>query len=275
MKHRPIPSTGEMLPIVGLGTYRGFDVGPDHAVRARLADVVNLALSPGKAMIDSSPMYGRAEQVTGDILVDRALAGHAFLATKVWTTGKSQGIAQMEKSMRLLRTDTLDLMQVHNLVDVNTHLASLKGWKAEGRVRYVGVTHYHSGAYDELEAVMRREKIDFVQLNYSLDDRAAEARLLPLAQERGIAIIVNMPFGGGGLLGRVSDSPLPPFAKDVGATTWAQLLLKFVLGHPAVTVAIPGTGNPQHMGENMQASDGDLAAAREQVIAWAKGKSLG
>ena len=270
MKHRSIPSTGEMLPIVGLGTYRGFDVGNDHTERARLADVVNLALSPGKAMIDSSPMYGHAEQVTGDILIDRALAGHAFLATKVWTTGKNQGIAQMEKSMRLFRTDKLDLMQVHNLVDVNTHLATLKDWKTQGRVRYVGVTHYHSGAYDELEAVMRREKLDFVQLNYSLDDRAAEARLLPLAQERGIAVIVNMPFGGGGLLGRVSKESLPAFANDIGATTWAQVLLKFVLGHPAVTVAIPGTGNPQHMGENMQASDGDLASAREQVIAWAK-----
>lgn len=275
MKHRPIPSSGEMLPIVGLGTYRGFDVGAESGVRARLADVVNLVLSPGKAMIDSSPMYGRAEQVTGDILVDKGLVGHAFLATKVWTTGKNQGIAQMEKSMRLMRTDKLDLMQVHNLVDVNTHLATLRAWKAEGRVRYVGVTHYHSGAYGELEAVTRREKLDFVQLNYSLDDRAAETRLLPLAQERGIGVIVNMPFGGGGLLGRMSNEPLPAFANDIGATTWAQILLKFVLGHPAVTVAIPGTGNPHHMGENMQASDGDLEAARAQIIAWAKGKSLG
>ncbi len=274
MQQRAIPSSGEMLPIVGLGTYRGFDVGTDAATRARLGEVLNVVLGPGKAMIDSSPMYGRAEDVTGALLADRGLGGHAFLATKVWTSGKAQGIAQMEKSLRLLRTDKLDLMQVHNLVDVNTHLATLKGWKAKGRVRYVGVTHYHSGAYRELEAVLKAEKLDFVQLNYSLDDRAAEERLLPLARDRGIAVIVNLPFGGGGLVGRLDKQPLPPFAKDISAGTWAQLLLKFVLGHPAVTVAIPGTGNPKHMAENVAAADGDLASGREQILAWSKGKSL-
>jgi len=274
MHQRPIPSSGEMLPIVGLGTYRGFDVAHEPGVWTRLGDVLNLVLASGKAMIDSSPMYGRAEEVTGAVLVDKGLNGHAFLATKVWTSGKAQGIAQMEKSIKLLRTDVLDLMQVHNLVDVNTHLDTLKGWKADGRVRYVGITHYQSSAYDDLEAVMKREKLDFVQLNYSLDDRAAEERLLPLAQDRGIAVIVNMPFGGGGLLPRLSSQPLPPMAKDVGAQTWAQILLKFVLGHPAVTVAIPGTGNPQHMGENMQAADGDLVDGRARIVAWAKGRSL-
>ena len=263
-----------MLPVIGLGTYRGFDVGNDAAARARLGEVLNLVLAPGKAMIDSSPMYGRAEDITGALLTDTGLSGHGFLATKVWTSGKAQGIAQMEKSLRHLRTDKLDLMQVHNLVDVNTHLATLKGWKAEGRVRYVGVTHYHSGAYSELETVLKREKLDFVQLNYSLDDRVAEERLLPLAQDRGIAVIVNMPFGGGGLVGRLSKEPLPPFAKDIGADTWAQVLLKFVLGHPAVTVAIPGTGNPKHMAENVAATDGDLASGRAQILAWSKGRSL-
>ncbi len=274
MQQRPIPSTGEMLSIVGLGTYRGFDVGNDAATRARLGDVLNLVTASGKAMLDSSPMYGRAEEVTGVVLRERNLTGHAFLATKVWTTGKAQGIAQMEKSLKLLGTDSLDLMQVHNLVDVNTHLATLGGWKADGRVRYVGVTHYHSGAYDELETILRRHKLDFVQLNYSLDDRAAEQRLLPLAQERGIGVIVNMPFGGGNLLGRVANTPLPPFAKDIGCETWAQVLLKFVLGHPAVTVSIPGTGNPKHMAENISAADGDLVSSREQILVWSKGKSF-
>lgn len=274
MQHRPIPSTGEMLPIVGLGTYRGFDVGKDAAIRARLGDVLNLVTAPGKAMIDSSPMYGRAEEVTGAVLQERNLTGHAFLATKVWTTGRAQGIAQMERSLNLLGTNRLDLMQVHNLVDVNAHLATLEGWKAEGRVRYVGVTHYHSGAYVELEAILRRKRLDFMQLNYSLDDRAAEERLLPLAQERGVAVIVNMPFGGGNLVGRVAKEPLPPFAKTIGCDTWAQVLLKFVLGHPAVTVTIPGTGNPKHMAENISAADGDLVSSREQILAWSKGKSL-
>jgi diketogulonate reductase-like aldo/keto reductase len=274
MKQRAIPSTGEMLPIVGLGTYRGFDVGINPSERERLTEVLNVVLAQGRAMIDSSPMYGRAEDVTGRLLQDGKLDGHAFLATKVWTSGKGQGIAQMEKSLKLLRTDKLDLMQVHNLMDVNTHLATLKDWKAQGRVRYVGVTHYHSGAYGALEAVMRKEKLDFVQLNYSLDDREAEERLLPLAQDRGIAIIVNLPFGGGGLIGRMSKQPLPPFAKEIGAASWGQILLKFVLGHPAVTVAIPGTGNPKHMAENVTAADGDLASGRERILAWAKNQSF-
>lgn len=272
MLQRAIPSTGEMLPVIGLGTYRGFDVGSDTAARARLADVLKLVVANKNGMVDSSPMYGRAEDVSGALIEQHGLRASTFIATKVWTSGKDRGIAQMEKSFKLFRTDRIDLMQVHNLVDTRAHLDTLAGWKKEGRVRYVGVTHYHAGAYDELEATLNKEKLDFVQLNYSLDDRVAEQRLLPLAQHKGIAVIVNVPFGGGGLLSQVSKDPLPPFAKEIGADSWAQLLLKFVIGHPAVTVTIPGTGNPKHMADNLAAADGDVASGREAILKWAKGK---
>jgi diketogulonate reductase-like aldo/keto reductase len=264
---RPIPATGELLPIIGCGTYRGFDVG-GGSEQTRLAEVLATLLDAKGAMIDSSPMYGRAEEVTGTLLQRLARRNDAFLATKVWTTGKASGIAQMKRSLELLRTDHVDLMQVHNLVDVRTHLGTLAGWKADGQTRYVGVTHYHSGAYPELEQTLRRETLDFVQLNYSLDDRAAEDRLLPLAIDKGIAVIVNVPFGGGGLLRRLAAEALPDFSEEIGCRTWSQLLLKFVLGHPGVTCAIPGTGNPTHMAENMAAADGDLAEARKRILTW-------
>ena len=265
---RPIPSTGELLPVVGCGTYRGFDVDDGSKEYSRLGGVLGSLLDVKGSMIDSSPMYGRAEDVTGALLQRLGRQSDAFLATKVWTTGKASGITQMERSLKLLRTDHVDLMQVHNLVDMRTHLDTLAGWKAEGRTRYVGVTHYHSGAYRELEQALRGEQLDFVQLNYSLDDRAAEERLLPLAIQKGIAVIVNVPFGGGGLLKRLAREPLPDFAEMIGYRNWSQLLLKFVLGHPAVTCAIPGTGNPAHMAENMAAANGDLAEARNQILAW-------
>ena len=265
---RPIPSTGELLPVVGCGTYRGFDVDDGSKQHSRLGDVLGALLDVKGSMIDSSPMYGRAEDVTGALLQRLGRRSDAFLATKVWTTGKASGITQMERSLKLLRTDHVDLMQVHNLVDMRTHLDTLAGWKAEGRTRYVGVTHYHSGAYTELEQALRGEQLNFVQLNYSLDDRAAEERLLPLAVEKGIAVIINVPFGGGGLLKRLTREPLPDFAEMIGCRTWSQLLLKFVLGHPAVTCAIPGTANPAHMAENMAAADGDLAEARNRILAW-------
>jgi diketogulonate reductase-like aldo/keto reductase len=261
-----------LLPIIGCGTYRGFDVG-GGGERTRLAEVLVTLLDAKGAMIDSSPMYGRAEEVTGTLLQRLGRRHDAFLATKVWTTGKASGIAQMKRSLELLRTDHVDLMQVHNLVDVRTHLGTLTGWKAEGRTRYVGVTHYHSGAYPELEQTLRREPLDFVQLNYSLDDRAAEDRLLPLAADKGIAVIVNVPFGGGGLVRRLAREPLPDFSEEIGCRIWSQLLLKFVLGHPSVTCAIPGTGNPSHMAENMAAADGDLVEARQRILDWWQGRS--
>jgi aryl-alcohol dehydrogenase-like predicted oxidoreductase len=269
MDTRPIPSTNEKLPVIGCGTWRGFDVGPNAAARAKLTEVLQVLFAAGGSVIDSSPMYGSSEGVTGDLLTAMGAHGRAFLATKVWTTGQAAGVAQMEQSMRLLQTRKLDLMQVHNLVDWRTQLQTLHTWKAEGRIRYIGVTHYTPSAYDALEAVMRAEKLDFVQLNYALDDRTAEQRLLPLAAERGIAILVNQPLGGGGLIGQLGRRKLPGWAAEIGCVSWAQILLKFALANPAVTCVIPGTGNPAHMSDNVAAGVGPYpdAALRARMIA--------
>ncbi len=253
MTTRPIPSSGEPLPVIGLGTYRGFDVAPGPASYRALPGVIDALVAAGGTVIDSSPMYGRAEETTGELLAARSPRPAVFLATKVWTSGREAGIAQMEQSFRLLRTRTIDLMQIHNLVDWRTHLPTLRRWKDERRIRYVGLTHYTPSAYRDVEAVLRAEPVDFLQINYAVDDRAAESRLLPLAQEKGVAVLVNMPFGGGGLLRRLRDRPLPGWAADAGATTWAQLALRFVLAHPAVTCTIPGTGTPRNMAENAAA----------------------
>ena len=255
---RPIPATGEALPVIGCGTYVGFDVARDSAEHQRLPGVLQALFGAGGAVIDSSPMYGRAEAVTGELLAAAGSHGKAFLATKVWTRGRAEGIRQMEESLRRLRVERLDLMQIHNLLDWQTHLATLRDWKAAGRVRYLGVTHYTAGAYDALEAVMRAETLDFVQINYSADEREAERRILPLAAERGMAVIINRPFGGGGLLRRLRDRPLPAWAAEIGATSWAQVLLKFVLSHPAVTCTIPGTSRPEHMADNALAGTGTI-----------------
>ena len=257
MHQRKIASSGEMLPVIGCGTWRTFDVGAKQEERSGLAEVLRLLFDAGGSVIDSSPMYGAAEGVVGDLLAAAGTRDKAFIATKVWTSGRDNGIAQMRQSMRLLKTDRLDLMQIHNLVDWRAHLPTLRAWKVEGRVRYLGVTHYTQSAHDELEAVLRAEKWDFVQLNYALDDRAVERRLLPLAAERGTAVIVNQPFGGGGLLRRLSNRKLPDWAGEIGCKSWAQILLKFVLAHPAVTCVIPGTGKPEHMTDNVQAGLGD------------------
>jgi aryl-alcohol dehydrogenase-like predicted oxidoreductase len=274
MQTRPIPSSGEALPVIGCGTYVGFDVGADSEKLKTLADVVRTLRDAGGKVFDSSPMYGRAEAVLGDLLAAAPDPERTFIAAKVWTRGRQAGITQMERSFALLRIKRIDLMQVHNLLDWQTHLRTLRSWKQDGRIRYVGVTHYTSSAYDELEAVMRKETLDFVQLNYSLDDRAAERKLLPLAAERGIAILVNVPFGGGGLLRRLRNRPLPDWAAEIDCTSWAQILLKFVLAHPAVTCVIPGTGNPAHMADNCGAGTGTLldAALRKRIIAeWEAG----
>ncbi|PXW22811.1 aldo/keto reductase [Paraburkholderia caballeronis] len=266
---RKIPSTGELLPVVGCGTWRTFDVGDDRAAQDRLADVLRVLFASGGSVIDSSPMYGSSEAVVGTLLTRLAARDSAFVATKVWTEGRDAGIGQMEQSMRRLQTSRIDLMQVHNLLDWRTQLATLRDWKAAGRIRYLGVTHYTSGAFAQVEAVMRAERPDFVQINYAADDRDAEARILPLAADLGIAVIVNQPFGGGGLLARVSRQPLPAWAAEIGCTTWAQLLLKFVLAHPAVTVVIPGTGRPEYMRDNVRAGLGAYpdAALRSRIVA--------
>jgi len=251
MQTRPIPSSGEQLPIIGCGTWRGFDVRPGQ--RQRLAEVLEVLFESGGSVIDSSPEYGAAESATGDSLATISAHDRAFLATKVWSRGRESGIRQMNRSFELLQDDVIDLMQVHNLIDWRTHLDTIRAWKREGRIRYLGITHYTQSAHDDLEAIMRTEPLDFVQLNYAVNDRGAADRLLPLAAERGIAVLANRPFGGGGLLRRISQRALPDWANQLGCTSWAQILLKFVLAQPAVTCVIPGTGNPAHMRDNVLA----------------------
>lgn len=270
MQTRPIPSTGQVLPVIGVGTWQGFDVGTSAAERGPLGQVLDALYAAGGSTVDSSPMYGRSEAVAGDLIEAKGARAKTFIATKVWTRGRAEGIAQMERSMALLKTGkSIDLMQVHNLVDYKTHLDTLRGWRSDGRVKYIGVTHYTPSAFTELEAVMRSEKLDFVQLNYAADDRAAEKVLLPLAASKGIAVLVNRPFGGGGALRSLKGKSLLPFAAELGCTSWAQLLLKFILAHPAVTCAIPGTAKPDHMADNAKAGMGALpdAAMREKIAA--------
>ncbi|MBI4611709.1 MAG: aldo/keto reductase [Candidatus Rokubacteria bacterium] len=266
---RPVPSTGETIPAVGLGTWRTFDVDAAPAEREPLREVLRRFAALGGRVVDSSPMYGAAEAVVGDLATDLGLHPSLFLATKVWTTGREAGVAQMERSLQRLRTRRLDLMQVHNLVDWQIHLRTLREWKQAGRIRYLGVTHYTAGAYGELERVMRSEPLDFVQLNYSLGEREAERRLLPLAHDRGIAVLVNRPFAEGGLFGRVRGQPLPPWAADFDCESWAQFFLKWILAHPAVTCVIPATRQPAHLADNMRAGQGATpdAATRERMAA--------
>lgn len=263
MQQRRIPSSGESLPVIGVGTWRTFDVGKRPEERAPLAEVLRLLFEAGGSVIDTSPMYGAAEGVVGDLLAGAGARDKAFIATKVWTSGRAAGAEQMTRSLQLLRTGHVELMQVHNLLDWRAHLPTLRAWKQEGRIRYLGVTHYTDSAHDELEAVLRAERWDFVQLNYAADDRAVERRLLPLAAERGTAVIVNQPFGGGGLLRRLSPRPLPAWAGEIGCTSWAQLLLKFVLAHPAVTCVVPGTSKPDHLRDNVRAGSGPLPDAAQ------------
>jgi len=258
MQTRPIPFSGEQLPVIGCGTYRGFDVRAESATYGRLHQVIAALFAAGGSVIDSSPMYGRAEAVTGELLAESDAHTKAFIATKVWTRGREAGIAQMQNSFKLLKTDKIDLMQIHNLLDWKIHLPILREWKAAGRIRYIGITHYTSSAFADLEAVMRAEPLDFVQLNYSAVDRAAERRLLPLAAERGIAVIANYPLASGSALRAVSGRPLPGWAAEIDCTSWAQLLLKFVVSHPAIACAIPGTGDPEHMADNAGAGTGRM-----------------
>jgi diketogulonate reductase-like aldo/keto reductase len=245
-----------LLPVIGMGTWITFNVGSNQRLRDARTEVLREFFRDGGGMIDSSPMYGSAEEVVGYGLAQLGGAKTLFSATKVWTVGALAGRRQMERSKALWRLPRLDLMQVHNFLDWEVHLPTLKAWKAEGRFRLLGVTHYTPSAHGELEAVMRAERWDFVQLNYALDDRAVEKRLLPLAEERGIAVLVNQPFGGGGLLRKLLARPLPEWAGELGCTSWAQLLLKFVLAQPAVTCVIPGTGKPEHMRDNVKAGLG-------------------
>ena len=259
---RAIPSSGEKLPVIGLGTWQAFDVSASPAERQPLEEVLTLFVKLGGRLVDSSPMYGRAEQVIGDIATKLDLHRSLFLATKVWTTGKDDGIASMENSMAKLHAKKIDLMQVHNLVDAKTHLATLRDWKERGRIRYFGITHYAASAYSEVAKLLRSEKFDFLQINYSLQEREAEKEILPLARERGVAVVVNRPFGGGNLFSRVREKPLPPWAAEFDCHSWAQFLLKWIVAHPAVTCAIPATSKPRHLDDNMQGGVGRLPDAK-------------
>jgi diketogulonate reductase-like aldo/keto reductase len=255
---RVIPSSGEKIQAIGLGTWQVFDVGESPAERKPLKDVLSRFVQLGGKVIDSSPMYGRAESVVGDLTDELHLRDKLFLATKVWTSGKQAGIESMERSFQRLRTQKLDLMQVHNLVDVETQLATMRTWKEQGRIRYLGVTHYVDSAFPEVERILRRNKLDFVQINYSILDRRAEERLLPLAQERGVAALINRPFASGDLLARVRSKPLPEWVAEFDCKSWAQFVLKWILGNEAVTCAIPATGKVRHLEDNMAAGAGRL-----------------
>ena len=260
---RAIPATGEALPVIGVGTWQTFDVGNDAAARAPLREVLKLL---ERNVVDSSPMYGSSEAVAGDLIAELGMRKRLFIATKVWTSGRAEGIRQMETSFRRLRVEHMDLMQVHNLVDVATHTKTLKAWKAEGRVRYVGITHYTASAYPEVERWLRTRDYDFLQINYSLAEREAERRILDLARERRVAVIVNRPFAEGALFRQVRGKPLPPWAKsELGIESWAQFFLKWIVGHPAVTCAIPGTGKPEHMRDNLGGGVGLLPDASQRT----------
>jgi diketogulonate reductase-like aldo/keto reductase len=261
---RPIPSSGELLPVVGLGTWQTFDVGASAADRAPLEATLGLFVRRGGRLVDSSPMYGRSESVVGEIAGKLGISATLFFATKVWTTGRDAGIEQMERSLRAFGAPRIDLEQVHNLVDVETHLPTLRAWKDAGKIRYLGITHYDAGAYSEVESLLRREKLDFLQINYSVAEPESGRRLLPLAAERGVAVVANRPFGGGGLLRKASGRPLPDCAEALGCKSWAPLFLKWILADEAVTCVIPGTGRPEHLEENLAAGSGRLPDPAER-----------
>jgi aryl-alcohol dehydrogenase-like predicted oxidoreductase len=270
---RSIPSTGEKIPVIGLGTSQTFDVGDSESERAPLAQVVSNFVKLGGKLIDSSPMYGRAEEVIGDLLVQTQLRDSVFLATKVWTQGKQAGIESMERSLARFKTTRIDLMQVHNLVDLDTQLATLRDWKAARKIRYLGITHHNESSFPEVERILRREKLDFLQINYSIMERAAEETILPLARDRGVAVIVNRPFARGGLFASVRSKPLPDFSREFDCNSWAQFFLKWIIANPAVTCVIPATDNAQHLEDNMRGGIGRFpdAKLRQRMVDPVKG----
>ena len=267
---RAIPTDGRHLPVVGLGTWQTFDVGSDAAARTRLGDVLARFAELGGALVDSSPMYGNSESVLGDLAAQHVLRERLFLATKVWTSGREAGIQQMQASLRRMRTQRMDLMQVHNLLDWRTHLDTLQAWRKEGRVRYLGITHYHAGAHAELEKLLRSRQWDFVQVNYSIAETEAGERLLPVAADLGVAVIVNRPFAQGALFSRVRGLALPDWAAEFDCGSWAQFFLKWILSDPAVTCVIPASRKAEHTRDNMAAGLGRLpdAATRRRMAAW-------
>jgi diketogulonate reductase-like aldo/keto reductase len=258
---RKIPSSEESLPAIGVGTWQTFDVGADKAARAQLLEVVRLLQK--NCVVDSSPMYGSSESVAGDLMAQ--LKKPLFVATKVWTSGRDAGVKQMETSFKRLRVARMDLMQVHNLVDVETHTKTLKDWKEKKRVRYIGITHYTSSAYAEVERALKTRQYDFLQINYSLGERESENRILEVAKDLRVAVIINRPFAEGALFRQAKGKPLPPWAAELGIASWAQYFLKWIVSHPAVTCAIPGTGKPEHMRDNLGAGGGPQPDAAQRA----------
>jgi len=269
MLRRKIPSAadGESVPVIGMGTWNTFDVGGGALEREPLKGVLEVFYASGARLIDSSPMYGNAERVTGDLVQQLGKQASTFYATKVWTSGRDKGLAQIDHSMRAMKTQRLDLLQIHNLVDWRTHAASLRQLKSDGKIRYSGITHYTVGAHDEIESVLRSAPFEFAQFNYSIGTRAAEQRLLPYCQEHGIGVLINRPFEEGALFTRVRGRQLPGYATELGCASWAQLFLKFIVSHPAVTCVIPATSRAEHMQDNLQAGFGPMpdAALRERM----------
>jgi diketogulonate reductase-like aldo/keto reductase len=268
MLQRPIPKTTEQLPVVGIGTWQTFDVGNARSELDPRKEVLDILFNAGGRVIDSSPMYGRAEAVVGTLLTEMNARDKAFTATKVWTTGEAAGIAQMQSSAAKMASPVIDLMQIHNLVDWRTHLRTLRAWKEQGRIRYIGLTHYTTSSLDDLAQIIKVEPIDFVQFAYSINRREAETRLLPVTADRGVGVIINQPFDSGSLFSKVKGKPVPEWASDFDCTSWAQFFLKFLISHPAVTCVIPGTARPDHARDNISAALGRLpdAAARKRMF---------
>jgi diketogulonate reductase-like aldo/keto reductase len=254
---RSIPSSKEILPVIGLGTYNVFDVESSAEAIAVRANIVDMLVGEGGSVIDTSPMYNRAEKVVGDIVKAGDIRHALFLATKVWTNGKDAGIAQMRRSADLMQTNVIDLMQVHNLRETDVHMKTIRNWQEQGRIRYSGLTHYRADALDSLEAAMKKHQPDFVQINYSLGERAADERLLPLAADMGVAVLINRPYQSGALFRAVSGHAVPDWANHFAAS-WGQFFLKFIVSHPAVTCVIPATSKVHHMRDNLEAGFGEL-----------------
>ncbi|NQV56972.1 MAG: aldo/keto reductase [Rhodospirillales bacterium] len=269
MLTRPIPSTGDPLPVIGLGTYRAFDVPPGEAELNRLQQVVELFLAAGGTLIDTSPMYGQSEQVLGRVLERSGVHDKVFLTTKVWTSGKDKGIAQMQQSFDKLRCQTMQMIQVHNLVDCETQLATLRAWKEQGTISYIGITHYTVSAFSELASCLKSHpEIDFCQFPYSMAERRAEDYFLSLCADTGTATLINVPFQQDGLFAKTRGTELPAWAEDLGMANWGQFFLKYLLSFSEVTCVIPATGNPDHMQANLGAGEGKLpnAAERRRMI---------
>lgn len=260
---RIIPSSGELLPVIGLGTWQTFDVsgGASYPV---LEEVLRTVHRGGGRLIDSSPMYGKSEKVVGDVISGMETADDFFYATKVWTTGLQEGIRQMESSMQKMQRSRMDLIQVHNLTDWRTHLPQLRRWKETGKIRYLGITHYTDSSHEDLEKVMRAEPIDFVQFNYAITARHAEKRLLDAAADLGVATLINRPVGEGNLFKKVQGTSVPAWAVEAGMPNWSAFFLKYIIAHPAVTCVIPATGNPMHAADHASAGQGALPDATMQ-----------